>query len=282
MLNNKLHNIIHSLHIDACDSDIKQLACVDSLKSVCDQFVLDSGYRYFRIGYRKKGVAFDAIIANGIYLSNFPEQWDQLYIEKQYYLSDPLLRFTQSRMSAEYCSHGFWDALLEKALLNPIATDSQTAEEYQQSCTRLFDDAAGFGLHSGAFMQVDYGSHVMDISMATPVNQPFEINWQQIKAGLILMGDALLSIHSCSRCNGINTNMAALEVPDLSPAERKILRLFYLHPEAGHKEIAELRACTVDNVDFHLKRIRKKFNVKKLSGHQLANLAENSRFLDGD
>ncbi|WP_159931193.1 autoinducer binding domain-containing protein [Oceanicoccus sp. KOV_DT_Chl] len=271
--------IVEDIAPGGCTRGANDPECINRLQQTIERAAASLGFRYYRFAFRLKGMAINSMISPGFYLSNFPVAWDSRYIAERHYLFDPVIRFTSDSDSPEYIDHGYWSELIDKALAKPINVDNLGEKEYLQRAMNVYSEAAQHGIYSGIFLQIANDIYISDLSFATPENTSNKVDWREVRAGALLLGDIINSLYDCESCKDAGQNPADIKSPSLSKAEAEVLRLFFENPSAGQKQIAELKSCTVDNIKVHLKNIRKKFNLPKVSGHQLARLARNQHFL---
>ena len=101
--------------------------------------------------------------------------------------------------------------------------------------------------------------------------------WQQLKAAAVLLHGIAVPTLSCGAC-ARDMVLETLGRVDLSKDQTEILTLFFQHRSASIKAIAKMRGCTVDTINYHLRQIRKIFNIRG-SGAVLAQYARDNHYL---
>ena len=272
--------IIENLKANGCDRSGAQPPCVERLKLVLAEAAIALGYQFFRFSYRNKSAANFRGLSPGFHLSSFPPAWEEKYLEGKLFQYDPVYRFTGDPDSFEFTDHGYWTQLIDKALSNPIDIDGLGVNHYRQRALRVYSEAAEHGVHSGIYYHIATEEYAGHLNLASPVDTETPVNWSEIRAGTLILGDILNTIYGCAACArkeeySLEGGSSSL----LSKAEAEVLKLYYENPGAGQKQVAELKNCTPDNIKMHLKNIRKKFDLERVSGHQLARMVRNQYFL---
>ena len=271
--------IIDRIRPKGCIRQEGEPFCIDQLNTLLTNAADALGYQFFRFSYRVKSSMIMPERSPGFHLTNFPPSWEARYAEQEVFRYDPMFRFTRDSESSEFVDHGYWSQLIDKALSNPLDLDGLGVNEYRRRALNVYSEAAQHGVHSGIYMHISTDDSVHQLNLASPYDTDKEVNWKELRAGTLLLGDVIKLAYGCPGCMNAGYDMLGGSSKLLSKAELEVLRLFYKHPNAGHRQIAELRNCTVDNIKMHLKNIRKKLGLERVSGHQLSNLVRNRYFI---
>lgn len=212
------------------------------------------------------------------HISNFPEAWTQNYDKQKFYLWDPIIRFSTTDDAELNMPFGTWDQARLQALNTPLGNSTSEIDSYKRHVKELFDGAKACNLNSGVFMIRGEGMAKVQMSLASTLDAP-TLNktleprfWNLFTTMLVLTENLLTATQRCSRCT---TGILSLnsEPSKLTESQKAILTLFNSHRDATIEEISRLHFSSVDNVNYHLRNIRSKFNQPGVSGHMLAQFA---------
>lgn len=176
-------------------------------------------------------------------LLNYPDEWQERYLKMGYDRIDPIIRASRKRAGAFRWSDVYYDA-------------STTEDE-----RRVFDEAATFGLKSGISVPLHgpHGSFAI-MSFAQPWRREFQnrtVTYLQLAA-----------FHFQMRVARFENSRGAEEVPKISPKESPKItpkeRMCILWVARGKSswEIGRILGISVNTVNFHIKNVMKKMDVR--------------------
>ncbi|MER8917368.1 LuxR family transcriptional regulator [Mesorhizobium sp. M0761] len=165
---------------------------------------------------------------------NYPDKWQQRYLEMGYHSIDPIIKSGRKRAGAFRWSEVYNDA-------------STTKDE-----RRVLDEAATFGLRSGISVPLHgpQGS-VAIMSFAQPWNREFQNS--------TLTYLQLAALHFHLRVAKSESSSGPGEVPKLSIRERECI--FWVAKGKSSWEIGKILGISANTVDYHVKNVKQKLNV---------------------
>lgn len=268
--------IITQLNILPCAGELG-VNCVGRIETAIFQFAEALGFRFVRFGLRQSFQPFDTDTIPGLYVSNFPNAWDEAYVAEEHYLHDPVVQYSLDTSKPNYMHYGTWQDACNKAT-EQLRDNHHDAKLQLEKIDEMFAAAREFDVTEGLFMTHSFGSYDANISLATPVDGGIidDVFWQQLKAALVLFHGMAIPTLSCASC-ARGVVLESLGRVRLSDDQVEILTLFFQNRGASIKTIAKIRGCTVDTVNYHLRQIRNIFSIKG-SGAVLAQYARDNQY----
>ena len=246
---------------------------LSALEQAVSDFANALGFPFMRFSVRQRPALWGP---EGIFFSTYPEAWDEQYIVDGYYLVDPLIRFIRDADHPEFLQCGVWSDYLNRAIASPLGNTESEREDYRNRIQGFFDMAAVYGLKDGFACQHVSDHCIVTICLSKPEKLSVDDDFfRLIRAGLILLADRATELLRL-----INRSSDEVDAsPSLTDDQVAILLYFFDNPEASKKDIALLKSCSTHTIDYHLREVRKKMNLKGLSGYKLATLAKSQHFI---
>ncbi|MER9793664.1 LuxR family transcriptional regulator [Mesorhizobium sp. M0213] len=165
---------------------------------------------------------------------NYPDAWQERYIEMGYDKIDPIIKTSRKRAG------GFrW---------SEVYNDTSTTEDER----RVFDEAATFGIRSGISIPL----HGPDGSFAI---MSFAQSWDREFQTRTMTYLQLAAFHFHVRVANFASLSGSEEPPHLSPREKECI--LWTARGKSSWEIGKILGISVNTVNFHLKKAKQKLDT---------------------
>lgn len=277
-----LDPVVQLLTPDPCNGTDKKTLCAKQVDSALFKVVDDMGFQYVRCIRWVNNTVDNLATSYSQHSGNIPEAWLQLYNQAGMVNIDPVVRVTATDDQAIAMSHGTWAQAKSIALKHPLGTNAAEKQRYKRAVDKLFRQSKEHGLEGGLFAKLGDANRQIQISIVTgnPAIEKDISDWTwHILTTLLSILDRLMDrFQACSKCaTGIMKSGGGYI--ELTSAERRLLRLFIHNRKARLDEISDKYQSSRDTVNFHLRNIRDKFEQPGVSGHMLAQFANEHRLI---
>ncbi|MCB1614504.1 MAG: winged helix-turn-helix transcriptional regulator [Pseudomonadales bacterium] len=239
--------------------------------------MLEKLCNYFRMKYVRLDIYVPSStrlsLSPDLSLSTFPECRKEYCSPESGAQKDPLFNYIQRELQKRPVAYATWSEVLknEKRFRDSGQASPETgADDYW----RFMYKEAEAGLGSGVIIAKRNMSHKIVLNFASAKNS-YDTErdftgekWRLLYTALLLVEDMLNYLVLENQNTPPETENR--EAPGITRKETEILSSFLENPAANIAEVARSRYVSVNTVNFHLKRLRKRFDVPRISGYQLA------------
>lgn len=265
-----------------CTGMAKKTLCVQQVDQALFQVIKDMGFQYVRCVRWVNNTVDNLVTSYSQHSGNIPDSWLQLYNKADLVKIDPVVRVTASTDQTVAMSHGTWAQARSIALQHPLGDNAEEQQRYKKAVNKLFRQSREHGLEGGLFAKLGDANRQIQISIVTG-NPDIEhdlgdCTWHILTTLLTMLDRLMDRFQACSKCaTGIMKSGGGYI--ELTSAERCLLRLFIYNRKARLDEISDMYKTSRNTVNFHLRNIRDKFEQPGVSGHMLAQFANEHRLI---
>lgn len=277
-----LDPIVQLLTPDLCTGKGKKTLCVQQVDRALFQVIEDMGFQSVRCIRWVNNTVENLATSYSQHSSNIPSAWLQHYNQTELVKIDPVVRVTATDDETIAMSHGTWSQARRMALKHPLGTSAAEKQRYKRAVDKLFKQSLEHGLEGGLFAKLGGANRQIQISIVTGnPNIEQDLNdwtWHILITLLTILDRLMDRFQACSKCaTGIMKSGGGYI--ELTSAERRLLRLFLYNRKARLEDISEKYKSSRDTINFHLRNVRDKFEQPGVSGHMLAQFANEHRLI---
>jgi DNA-binding CsgD family transcriptional regulator len=282
---NSFDSIIECLPLSRCDGQRENPTCLQHIEAAIINEFTGMGYPYVRFTSVQLTIDKDNLVPSfSINLSTYPESWEKRYDGEDFSLIDPLYYKLVTQTDDDRLIYGTMRDLEQEALADPglYGLDQKKALS-ENGRLKVYESMQNSGIHSGLYVLAADGEHrtvflmAKDESMSNgrDIDEAF---WRSIIGRIIHIDYVLEGTRDCQKCDK-HLRIAGGEPVVINRQQIDILRFYLQHAKATAGAVAESVHLSESTVNYHLKEIRKKFNMPKTSGYALAEFSKKHRLI---
>ena len=284
----QMDRIKQCLPIRSCEGrDENEKNCLQIIEQAIVDTFSSQGFEFVR--YTSVAVAnsdHDTIAPSfNLNFSTFPADWDKLYEDCGYAMYDPVFSILLSEQDGQYVQYGNWRDLEKNAVQesNPFRLPKESFTE--EGRLLVYSELAEYGVNSGQYLFLldnDGTRTIVLLSSSRPqedfdhfVNDEF---WRQVLSMVIHVNFSRGATRRCGSCDQ-HLRIAGGERVVINDQQIAIMQFYLKNPKATAKKVGSALHIAETTVNYHLKEIRKKFNMPGNSGYALAQFAKQHRVI---
>ena len=285
----KVDVLVDLYPLEPCVGTGGNRCCIKDIRQGLLSFMAGLGYEQARLVRKTiyKPVVYDS------YIGNVPQAWDQEYVREQFSVYDPVSRFTQPGCE-EFTPYSDFQEMVDRALDKPLGETPEEQANYIAGVKHYIKRASHYGRTSSVIATNKRGEYLYTLVLsckATAVKHNRRLTdrfWRELMFGFDVLVRYLEQTEGCNACKEYSLvgqykdseNHAQKAVDkSLTPDQKTVLILFAKNPGAQIKTIAALRNCGKDNINFHLRQIKKTWGITG-NGHSLASYAIKNGYIN--
>jgi hypothetical protein len=217
--------------------------------------------------------------------STFPPDWDKQYEDCGYAMYDPVFSILLGQYEGQYITYGNWRDLEAVAVAEGNSFNLPDDAFTDEGRLLVYSELKGYGIHSGQylFLQDSDGSRTLVLLSSKRPQSDFddeltEAFWRQVLAMVIQVNFSSNGTRRCATCDQ-HLRIAGGERVVINPQQIAIMEFYLNNPKATAKMVGNTLHIAETTVNYHLKEIRKKFNMPGNSGYALAQFAKQHRVI---
>jgi len=279
------NHLIGCLPLSNCDGDNVEQSCLSRLEESIIQTFTDKGFPLLRYTTVHLVNQEEKVVPSfSINLSTFPEVWDQLYEDESYAMLDPVFSILLNQNGDDRIHYGSWLQLEEKALSDPSYFNLPAESVNANGRLKVYEHAEEYGLKTVLYVLLADGDSRSIILLANdgdPAETDAQLDedfWRTLLGCIVHINFTIESTSNCMLCDK-HLRIAGGERVVINKQQIQILKAYLEQPTLTAKLVAEKINLAETTVNYHLKEIRKKFCMPKMSGYVLAEFAKKHKIL---